>query len=85
MSNSAYGKAMENLRKRINVTLVNNAKGYTKDASKPNFASQKIFSKIFVAVHEIKPVLTLDKPIYVGFNVLDLRKHFMYAFHHKQV
>ena len=26
MNSSAYGKAMENLRKRINVRLVNNAK-----------------------------------------------------------
>ena len=26
MNNSAYGKTMENLRKRINVRLVNNAK-----------------------------------------------------------
>ena len=26
--NSVYGKTVENLRKRINVTLVNNAKDY---------------------------------------------------------
>ena len=28
MINSVYGKTMENLRKRINVRLVNNAKDY---------------------------------------------------------
>ena len=27
---------------------------------KPGFVSQEIFSKNFVAIHEIKPVLTLE-------------------------
>ena len=35
--NSVYGKTMENLRKRINVSLINNAKDYEKYASKPGF------------------------------------------------
>ena len=52
---------------------------------KPGFVSQKIFSKKFVAIHEIKPVLTLDKPIYVGFSVVDLSKLLMYEFHYNYV
>ena len=51
------------MRKRINVRLVNNTKDYKKYVSKPSLVSQKIFSKKFVAIHEIKPVLTLNKPI----------------------
>ena len=58
MINSVYGKTMEHLRKRINVRLaVGNVKDYKKYVSKPSFTSQKIFSKNFVAIHEIKPVL----------------------------
>ena len=76
---------MENLKKRKNVRLVNNAKVYEKDISKPSFVSQKMFSKNFVAIHEIKPVLTLHKPIYVGFSILDLSKYLMYDFHCKYV
>ena len=72
---------MKNLRKRINVRLINNAGDYKKYVSKPNFVSRKIFSNNFVAIHEIKPVLTLDKPIYVGFSILDLSKLLMYEFH----
>ena len=85
MNNSFYGKAMENLRKRIKVRLVNNAKNNKKYLSKPSFVSQKIFSKTFVAIHQIKSVLTLDKPIYVGFIILNFRKFLMYEFHYKYV
>ena len=45
---------MENLRKRISVKLVNNAKDSVKCLSKPSFVSQKRFSKNFVAIHESK-------------------------------
>ena len=56
MNNSIFGKNTENLRKRMSVKLVNNAKDYVKFVSKPSFLSQKIFSTNFVAIHEIKPV-----------------------------
>ena len=85
MINSVYRNAMKNLRKIINVRLVNNAKDYKKYVSKPNFISQKKFNKNFVAIHEIKLVLTLDKLIYVGFSVLELSKYFMYHFHYNYV
>ena len=66
MVNSIYGKTAENIRKRINVKLINNSKDYPSYVIKSYFISQKIFSKNFVAIHQIKPVLTLDKLIYVG-------------------
>ena len=84
MNNSVYGKTMENLGKRIKFRLVNNAKNYEKWVSRPSFVSQKIFSKHFVAIPEIKPVfLTSDKPIYIGFSILDLSKLLMYEFNCK--
>ena len=83
MNNSVFGKTMENLRKRINVKSVINTKDYVRSIRKPSFASQKIFSKNFFASHEIIPVLTLNKPIYVGFSILDLSKLLMYEFHYK--
>ena len=74
MINSIYGKTMENLRKRINVRLVNNKKDFLKYTSKPTYVTHELFDKNFAAIHEIKLVLMLNKPIYVGFTVLDLSK-----------
>ena len=41
-----------------------------------------MFGKDYAAIHETKPVLILNKPIYVGFIVLDLSKWKMYDFHY---
>ena len=80
---SVFGETIKNLQKRISVKFVNNAKDYVRCISKPSFVSQKIFSKNFIVIHEIKPALTLNKPIYVGFSILDLTKLLMYEFHYK--
>ena len=82
MINSVYGKTVENLRKRINVRFANNKKDFLKYTSKPTYVTHKLFNKNFAAIHEIKPVLILNKPIYVGFTVLDLSKWLMYDFHY---
>ena len=62
--------------------LVNNAKDllylYT---SRPKYITYNIFGKDYVAIHEIKPVLILNKPIHVKFTVLDLSK-WMFDFHY---
>ena len=40
MINSVYGKAMENLRTRISVKLVNNEKYFLKHTSRPAYITQ---------------------------------------------
>ena len=82
MINCVYGKRTEDLIKRIGVRLLNNEKDYVKHVSKPTFISQKIFDEHFAAINEIKLVLTLKKPIYVGFSVLQLSKWLMHDFHY---
>ena len=81
MINSVYGKTMGNLRKRINVGFVNNKKDL-KYTSKPTYVTHKLFNKDYAAIHEIKPALVLNKPIYEEFTVLDLSKWLMYDFHY---
>ena len=82
MINSAYGKIMENLRKRINVRFVNNGKDFLKYTSRPTYVTHKLFGKDFAPIHEIKPVLILNKQIYVDFTVLDLSEWMMYDFYY---
>ena len=82
MISSIYGKTMKNLRKRINVRLVNNAKDFLKYTSRPTYVTHKLFDKDYAAIHEIKSALVLNKPIYVGFTVLDLSKWDMHDFHY---
>ena len=82
MINSVYGKTTESLRKRINVRLANNEKDFLKYTGRPTHITHKIFDKYYAAIHEIKPVSMLNKPIYVGFTVLELSKWLMYDFHH---
>ena len=53
--------------------------------SRSAFISQRIFDENLVAIHEIKPVLTLNKPNYAGFSILDLSKLLMYDLHFRLV
>ena len=50
--------------------FVDNEKDFLKHTSKPTYITHKMFGKDYAAIHEIKPVLILNKPIYVGFTFL---------------
>ena len=73
---------MENLRKRFNVRLVTIADDFLKYSSRQTYITHKTFGKTYAAIHEIKPILILNKPIFVGFTVLDLSELKMYDFHY---
>ena len=79
MINSVWCNIMENFRKRSR--LLNNEKDFLKYTSRPTHVTHWTFDKNYAAIHEIKPVLTLNKPIYVGFTVPELSKWLMYDFH----
>ena len=83
MNNSVFGKTMENLRKRVNVKLVNNKTKLSKLIASPSFDYFRIFSEDLAAVNMKKTKLYLNRPIYVGFSILDLSKVLMYQFHYK--
>ena len=85
MNNSVFGKAMENLRKRVDVRLVTDEKKLDKLTSKPTYVSSKIFNENLMAVHKVKETLTLNRPAYVGMCILDLSKTLMYDFHYNYI
>ena len=78
----ATNEAMENLRKRIKKRVVKTAKDFIKYTSRPTCVNWKVFENSLAAIHEKKISLTLSKPIYVGFTVLEISKWEMYNFHY---
>jgi hypothetical protein len=82
MNLSTFGKTMENLRKRMNFKLISDNTKFQKYVSKPTFINGVIFNENLVGVHYVQKKLKLNKPIYVGFSILDISKILMYDFHY---
>ena len=80
MSNSVYGKTMENIRKRQNIKLCNSGKQVSKLITKPTYKHRTVIDENMVLVHMLSNKLKLDKPIYVGWAILELSKLEMYKF-----
>ena len=73
-NNAVFGKTMENLRKRFNFEVVTSRKSALKWIARPNFQRAKIFREDLVGIHMARPVLVMNRPIQVGFAILDLSK-----------
>ena len=82
LNNAIYGKTTENMRKRIKIRVVKNAKDFIKYTSRPTCVNWKVFKKSLAGIHEKKISSTLSKPIYVGFTVLEMSKWEMHNFHY---
>ncbi|KAL0849054.1 hypothetical protein ABMA28_013417 [Loxostege sticticalis] len=92
LNNSIFGKTLENNEKRVNVHLVNEwsdqrnktKKRYCADKliASSNFHSASVFTENLVAIQSKPDRVILDKPIYIGFTVLELSKSHMYDFHY---
>lgn len=92
LNNAIFGKTIENRRKQVDVKLVtkwsvlnnntNKEVGAEKLISKPNLKSVSIFSEDFVAIQLNLEKIILDRPIYIGFSVLEYAKQHMYNFHY---
>ena len=82
LNNAVYGKTMENMRKRIKIRIAKNSQDFIKYTSRPTYINQKVFENSLAAIHEKKISLTLSKPTYVGFTVLQISKWEMQDFHY---
>ena len=86
MINSIFGKTMENVDNRVNIKLVShweriiNSFGAEHYIAKPNFKSATVFSENLVAIELSKTCVVYDRPVYVGFSILDIAKTVMYDF-----
>ena len=85
MNNSVYGKTMENIRKRVDVRLVNSEEKGKMLAKRPNFKHCTIFSENLCAIEMRKTEVYFNKPVYLGMCILDLSKVLMYDFHYNYI
>ena len=85
LNNSIFGKTMENVRGRINMELVHHEKRLKKLAAKDNYERTNIFNEDLVGVHSLKTTIQLNKPIFVGFAILELSKTLMFDFHYNYI
>ena len=52
----------------------------TKLVSQPNYHTTKYFSENLLAIEMKKTKVKMNKPVYLGMSVLDIRKTLMYEF-----
>ena len=52
LNNAVYGKAMENMRKRIKIRIVKNGQDLIKYTSRSTCVNWKVFENNLVAIHE---------------------------------
>lgn len=92
LNNAIFGKTIENKRKQVNVKLVtrwtdndnktNKHLEAEKLIAKPNLKNILIFNENFVAIQLNHEKIVLDRPIYIGFTVLEYAKQHLYQFHY---
>ena len=86
MNNAVFGKTMENVDNRVSVKLISHwarrghAKGVENYVAQPHFKNVAIFTENLAAVQMETVRVVYDKPVYVGFSILDVSKTVMYDF-----
>ena len=85
MNNSVFGKTQENLRNRVNVEVLTNREKAVTRACKPSHKRSFTIREDLVIMQTAVTQLELNKPLYVGFSVLELSKLHMYKFHYSKM
>jgi hypothetical protein len=82
INNACFGKSMENVRNRRTVEIVGDPTKLKKLIAKPQTEQFLIINEDMVLVDRMKKEVLLNKPIYVGFTVLDVSKLLIFDYHY---
>ena len=80
MNNAVFRKTVENVGKHRNIKLVTTEKRRNQVVSEPNYHTTKWFSENLLAIEMKKTKVKMNKPVYLGFSILEISKTLMYEF-----
>ena len=80
MNNAVFGKTMENIRKHKDIKLVTTNRRRSKLVSEPNYHTINYISEDLSIIKMNKTKIKMNKPIYLGFSILEISKLLMYEF-----
>ena len=80
MNNAVFRKTMENIRKHRDIKLVTTNKKRNKLVSEPNYHIINYISEDLSIIEMNKTKVKMNKPIYLGLSILDIRKILRYEF-----
>jgi hypothetical protein len=82
MNNAIYGKCCENVRTHLDVKLVMNELQTRRYLKRPLFEEFRIIDEKKALIRMRKSSIILNKPIVVGFSILEISKCLMYEYHY---
>ena len=82
MNNTVYGKTMEDVRGHVDSELVDTPERMEQLLNAPTLKHKQMLNEDLVGVEKIKPVMKLNKPIYIGVSILGLHQLHMYQFYY---
>lgn len=88
LNNVIYGKSLENIDKRVDVRLLTHWENSGRKIgaqcliAKPNYKNCSIFHENFVAIQMCRMNVTYNKPVQLGFCILELSKIVLYKFYY---
>jgi hypothetical protein len=85
LANCVYGKTIQNTRNYMKVKLHTNEKSYLKAVSSNTYKSFSIIGENLVQTNHSPESIVHDRPIAVGFTILELSKHFMFDFYYNKL
>ena len=74
MNNSVFGKTMENVKKHRDIKLVTTDKRRNQLDSEPNYHATKWFPQYLLAIETKGTKVKMNKPVYLGLSILEIRK-----------
>ena len=80
MNNVVFGKTIENVRKHRDIKLVKTDCKRNKLASEPNYHTMKLIKENLSIIEMKKVKVKMNKPIYLGLSILEIRKTTTYKF-----